>query len=77
MVHAKELKMAFKKLNVHDIIHRVADNATLQMQEAHVQFTDEYNATNAIIEADEVHLMNIILFNQKKQSESKKDFFIF
>lgn len=55
-----EIKMAFKKLNVHDIIHRVADNATLQMEEANVTFTSEYNATNAIIQADEVHLMNII-----------------
>jgi two-component system phosphate regulon sensor histidine kinase PhoR len=55
-----ELKMAIKKLNVHEIIQRVADNTTLQLQEANVQFSAELNATNCMIEADEVHFTNII-----------------
>ena len=55
-----EIKMSIKKLNVHEIIQRVAENTSLQMQEAHVVFSTELEASNCIIEADEVHFTNII-----------------
>jgi two-component system phosphate regulon sensor histidine kinase PhoR len=55
-----EIKMSIKKLNVHEIIQRVAENTSLQMQEAHVAFSTELEASNCIIEADEVHFTNII-----------------
>jgi two-component system phosphate regulon sensor histidine kinase PhoR len=55
-----EIKMSIKKLNVHEIIQRVAENTSLQMKEAHVAFSTELEASNCIIEADEVHFTNII-----------------
>lgn len=55
-----EIKLTLKKINVHDIIHQVANHAALQMEEAQVEFHTALLAQHACIEADEVHFTNII-----------------
>jgi two-component system phosphate regulon sensor histidine kinase PhoR len=55
-----EIKLQLKKLDVHTVIQKVAENVTLQMEEAHAQLTTTLNATNSVIYADEVHFSNII-----------------
>lgn len=55
-----ELKMALKTINVHEIILKVAENTTLQLEEANANLVTELKANNSIIQADEVHFTNII-----------------
>lgn len=58
----EEIKLQTKKLDVHQVIQKVAENASLQLQEANATLTTQLNARNSIILADEVHFANI-LFN--------------
>lgn len=55
-----EIKLNLKKLDVHDIIKRVASHTQLQLEEIGAQFETHLNASNALVEADEVHFTNII-----------------
>ena len=57
-----EIKLQYKKINLHEILLKVAENTRLQMEEAGASFTTNLNATKFIINADEVHITNI-LFN--------------
>jgi two-component system, OmpR family, phosphate regulon sensor histidine kinase PhoR len=56
----EEIKLNVQRLDSHEIINKVADNMMLQVQEKSGTLTLKLNATNPIIEADEVHISNII-----------------
>ncbi len=56
----EEIKLQLRKLDVHIVIQKVAENLTLQMQEAGATLTTTLNASNSVIYADEVHFSNII-----------------
>jgi two-component system phosphate regulon sensor histidine kinase PhoR len=56
-----EIKMQWKKINVHEKLHRIAENTQLQMEDIGAEFNIHLNATNDFIEADEVHFTNIII----------------
>jgi len=56
----EEIKLNLQKLDVHQVINKVADNFALQVQEKNGTLTLHLKAPNPIIEADEVHFSNII-----------------
>jgi two-component system phosphate regulon sensor histidine kinase PhoR len=58
----EEIKLQLKKIDVHAIVEKVAENVTLQLEEANATLETQFEARNAWIEADEVHFSNI-LFN--------------
>lgn len=55
-----EIKLQLKKLDVHQVIQKVAENAKLQLEEVHAVLNTNLKATHPIIKADEVHFSNII-----------------
>ncbi|MBK7692284.1 MAG: HAMP domain-containing histidine kinase [Bacteroidetes bacterium] len=55
-----EIKLQYKKINVHDILTKVAEYTKLQMEEIGATFTLHLTAQQYIINADEVHFTNII-----------------
>lgn len=57
-----EIKLQYKKINVHDIMKKVAEYTKLQMEEIGATFTLHLDAEKMFINADEVHFTNI-LFN--------------
>ncbi len=56
----EEIKLNLQKIDAHQAINKVADNLALQIQEKNGTLTLKLNATNPMIEADEVHFSNII-----------------
>jgi two-component system phosphate regulon sensor histidine kinase PhoR len=56
----EEIKLTLQKLDAHQIISKVAHNLALQIQEKNGRIDLRLNATDSIIEADEVHFSNII-----------------
>lgn len=56
----EEIKLALQRLDAHQIINKVATNIALQLQEKNGRIDLRLNATDPIIEADEVHFSNII-----------------
>ena len=69
----EEIKLNLQSLDAHQVINKVADNLALQIQEKNGTLTLKLNATNPIIEADDVHFSNIIfnlLDNAMKYSTS-------
>ncbi|MEZ5046968.1 MAG: HAMP domain-containing sensor histidine kinase [Chitinophagaceae bacterium] len=56
----EEINLQIKKINVHEIIDKVAQNTKLQMEEANAKLILDIQATQSIIDADEVHFTNII-----------------
>lgn len=56
----EELKLNLQRLNAHQLINKVADNLSLQIQEKHGKLQLRLNATIDLLEADEVHFSNII-----------------
>lgn len=59
-IERQDIKLNLQKLNAHDIIQKVADNLSLQIQEKNGTLSLALNAPRYIIEADEVHFSNII-----------------
>ena len=57
----EEIRMQWKIIHVHDILKKVAENTRLQMNENNVDFSLLLDATNDVIEADEVHFTSIII----------------
>ncbi|MBP6624005.1 MAG: HAMP domain-containing histidine kinase [Chitinophagaceae bacterium] len=55
-----EIKLTMKKLNIHEMIERVASHSQLQIEEIGAKFTIHLEAENPFIMADEVHFTNII-----------------
>lgn len=70
----EEIKLTLKKLDVHDIINKVAEHTKLQMEEIGAEFITDLKATPSVLQADEVHFTNIIynlLDNAIKYSKSE------
>jgi two-component system phosphate regulon sensor histidine kinase PhoR len=59
-IERQDIKLNLQKLNAHDIIQKVADNLSLQIQEKNGSLSLALNAPRYMIEADEVHFSNII-----------------
>ena len=49
-----------KPTHVHDVIKDIADNFTLQLNDKKGKVEMDLEATNDLIEADEVHFPNLI-----------------
>ncbi|MBL7719544.1 MAG: HAMP domain-containing histidine kinase [Flavipsychrobacter sp.] len=56
----QEIKLNLQELDAHEIIQKTADNLALQIQEKNGSITLNLDATNYIIDADEVHFSNIV-----------------
>lgn len=56
----QDVKLNLQHLNAHDIIDKVANNLSLQIQEKNGSLKLNLHATKYIIEADEVHFSNIV-----------------
>ncbi len=68
----EEIKLNLQSLDAHEVIHKVADNFALQVQEKNGVLELKLNASNPNIKADDVHFSNIIfnlLDNALKYSE--------
>ncbi|MBL7753955.1 MAG: HAMP domain-containing histidine kinase [Chitinophagaceae bacterium] len=55
-----EIKLQLKKIDVHQIIGKVAEHTKLQMEEIGARFETQLQAQSTFINADEVHFTNII-----------------
>lgn len=73
-IEKQDIKLNLQTLDAHDIIHKVADNLALQIQEREGRLNLKLNANRQKIDADEVHFSNIIfnlLDNAIKYSKEK------
>ena len=59
-IERQEIKLNLQTLNAHDIIQKVADNLSLQIQERQGTLTLKLAAQRHVLEADDVHFSNII-----------------
>ncbi|ANE50556.1 sensor histidine kinase [Flavisolibacter tropicus] len=60
LLEKQEIQLNLKPLHVHQIVTDVADNFMLRLQEKGGTMEMKLNATNDLIEADEVHISNLI-----------------
>ena len=60
LMDRQEVQLNLKPLHVHQIIRDVADNFMLRLQEKNGGLELNLNASNDLIEADEVHISNIV-----------------
>lgn len=60
LMDRQEIQLNLKPLHVHEIIRDVADNFILRLQEKQGMLETDLNATNDLIEGDEVHISNLI-----------------
>lgn len=60
LLEKRELQFNNKKVNAHIIIAQVVDNYNLQLQEKEAVCYLNLNATDDVIEADELHFTNVI-----------------
>jgi two-component system, OmpR family, phosphate regulon sensor histidine kinase PhoR len=75
-IEKQEIKLHLQELNAHDIIHKVADNLSLQIQEKSGSLTLRLAAVKHVVMADEVHFSNVIfnlLDNAIKYSKDKPE----
>ena len=56
----KDFRIKFETADVHDIIEKALVNINISVEKRHGVITSQLLASNAIIEADKVHLTNII-----------------
>ncbi len=59
-IERQEIKLNLQLLNAHEIISKVADNLSLQIQEKNGTLNLNLQSTHDMIQADEVHFSNII-----------------
>ncbi|MBS1771676.1 MAG: HAMP domain-containing histidine kinase [Bacteroidetes bacterium] len=59
-IEKQDIKLNLQHLNAHEIIHKVSDNLSLQIQEKNGTITLKLDAPRHTINADEVHFSNII-----------------
>lgn len=55
-----QVKLKLAQVNIHDVIEKVLNNASLQIEQRQGEVELDFEAENEVIEADEVHLTNII-----------------
>jgi two-component system phosphate regulon sensor histidine kinase PhoR len=60
LMDRQEVQLNVKPLQVHTIINDVADNFVLRLQEKNGTLETNLKATNDLIEADEVHISNLV-----------------
>lgn len=60
LMDRQEVQLNLKPLHVHQVVQDVADNFILRMQEKQGDLQLNLNATDDLIEADEVHFSNLI-----------------
>lgn len=56
----QEIKLNLQQLNAHDVIRKVTDQLTLQIEEKSGALTLKLNAPKSLVTADDVHFSNII-----------------
>ena len=56
----QELKLNFQPLHVHEIIRKVLENFTLQLNDKNARVSLFLNARNDLVQADEVHFTNLL-----------------
>ncbi|NOT49825.1 MAG: HAMP domain-containing histidine kinase [Chitinophagaceae bacterium] len=56
----QEMDLAMKPVHIHEIIKDVVDNFALQLEDRNGKVELSLNASNDLIEADEVHLSNLV-----------------
>ncbi len=74
LIDKKDFNLRLKETDIHEIISRAVNNIRLQAEKKRGQVIAELNATNPIIETDEIHFYNIInnlLDNALKYSHSE------
>jgi len=59
-IERQDIKLNLQKLDAHEIINKVADNLSLQIQEKNGSLSLSLDADKHVIEADEVHFSNIV-----------------
>lgn len=60
LMERQEVQLNLKPLNVHEVIENVADNFILRLEEKQGELHTLLEAENDLIEADEVHISNLI-----------------
>ncbi len=78
-IEKQDVKLNLQELNAHEIISKVADNLSLQIQEKHGSLNINLEATKHIIMADEVHFSNVVfnlLDNAIKYSKESPEIMI-
>ncbi|MEZ4900740.1 MAG: ATP-binding protein [Spirosomataceae bacterium] len=55
-----EIKIRPTQLNIHDMIEKVLNNQGVLLEQRNAEVVLHFDATNEIVEADEVHLTNIL-----------------
>lgn len=55
-----EIKLNFSPVNVHDVIEKVLNNLSLQIEQRGGEVDLNFDADREVVEADELHLTNII-----------------
>jgi two-component system phosphate regulon sensor histidine kinase PhoR len=74
LLDRKEVNLMIKPINIHEIISRAVDNISLQVERKDGQILQDLKAENAVIEADETHISNVIhnlLDNANKYTPEK------
>jgi len=60
LMEKQEFKLNFKEIHLHELVQNVANNFQLQLQEKNSKIEYLLNASNDLVEADEVHFSNVI-----------------
>ena len=60
LIDKKDFNLRIQETDIHEIITRAVNNIRLQAEKKHGEVVAELNATNPIIETDEIHFYNII-----------------
>jgi two-component system phosphate regulon sensor histidine kinase PhoR len=55
-----EIKLKLSSVNVHDVIEKVLNNMSLQIEQREGELDLQFDADREVIEADEVHVTNIL-----------------
>ncbi|MFT4544014.1 MAG: two-component system phosphate regulon sensor histidine kinase PhoR [Bacteroidia bacterium] len=55
-----ELKLKIVDMDVHDVVSQVLQNMKIQLEQRGGQFITDLKAINTLVEADEIHLTNVV-----------------
>lgn len=60
LMEKQEVQLMLRPIHLHEVIENVVDNFTLQLEDKNGKAEVFLNATNDLIDADEVHLSNLV-----------------
>lgn len=60
MLDKGAIQLSLSSVNVHDVIEKVINSVGLQIEQRQGELDLEFDATNELVEADEVHLTNML-----------------